>query len=293
MAVLIPKSADSVRTQTLDVTIGGPNGFMPNPMQWSSNAPYVPQQTRAVLLSYPLLMNYLTNPAESIAALKALIEVQATKIDGLHSGLSWDYDGPMVGNAGEKFEAPTKASRAVSAPTFEWPEKYGQTVTRFWTELGRMCVMDPDLQAPGIISSPDYLNAGSPPILPEHMAMTILFFEPDTTLTNVTKAWIVTNMMPRTGGDIDGKAEKGGSSETPVVSIEFTAYTQTGQAPLLLAKSYLSQLALSDLRPLELQGIVDPYNGIDPDILNAGDGLASMITNSVMPPSDISPEIGS
>lgn len=288
MAVLVQQqSPESVRTPALDVSTGGQNGFMPIPYQWTSNAPYVRQQLRAVLLSPPLLLQYFEYPDQSLAALKALVELIPTKIDGLHSSLTWDFDGPNVGNAGEKFEAAVRASRAVSAPNFEWPEKYGMAITRFWTEYGRMIVMDPDLQVPGVVASPSYINDKSPAILPEMQTMTVLFFEPDSTLTNITNAWICTNMMPRTAGDIDGRMEKGGSSETPVVNIEFTAYTQTGSAALLLAKSYLNTLQLSDLRPLELGAIT---NEVDPDVVAAGLGLASAVTNSVLAPTESSPE---
>lgn len=279
MPVLIP---DPNRTPIVDITTGGQNGILQSPFQWTSNAPYVRQKIIAVLITAPYLMQYMDAPDFQLAALKSLIELMAIKIDGLQSTVSWDYDGPVVGHAGESFKSVIKAMRTPSAPSHEWPDKYGMAVTRYWTEYGRQIISDPDLQVPGIVASPAYINAGSPPILPDQQTMTVLYIEPDVTLTQVTNAWLCTNMQPLSGGEIIGKREMGGSNETPTVTIEFTALTQIGKAVNILANQYLATLNLTDLRPLELS----PYaNGIDPNVQAAAAGIAESVSASVLPPS--------
>lgn len=279
MPVFVPSPTDG-RTPALDLSMGGQQGILQNPLQWTSSAPYVRQKTIALLITPPALIKYMPNQANQIAALKSLIELMPQTINGLQSGLTWDYEGPAVGHAGEKMEAPVKASRAVSAPAFEWSDKYGMAITRFWTEYGRQLIMDPDLGFPAISSSSAYVSAGSPPILPDQQAMTVLFVEPDLTMTNVTNAWLSTNMMPRTGGDIIGKREMGGTNEIPTVSIEFTALTMIGKAVNTLALNYLKTLKLADLRPLELQGYAA---AIDPSITAVAAGLAASVSAAVLP----------
>ena len=277
---VIPRATNDVRQATLDISAPGMNGFMPIPYLFTSSANYVRQQVRAVLISAPLAMQYMTNQGYYLAALKSLIETRAQSIDGLTSSITWDYDGPAIGNAGEKLDAPIKANRAQSTPTFIWSETYGMAITRFWTDFGRLIVMDPDLQFAGIVAAPNYIGAGSPALLPEFQTFTTLFFEADPTMTTITNAWLCGNMMPKGAGDIIGKMEKGGSSEVPTVSIEFTAYTQTGEAVYNLAQSYLTSIKLQDLRPLNLVGITDK---VDPAVDAITDGLAAEVPLNTIP----------
>ncbi len=270
---------ENLRTPMLDLSIGGQNGIMRSPAEWVSSANYVQQKTRAVLFTPPKGIQYLPSAELQYAALKSLIELMPQTIDGLTSNVEWNYEGPQVGNAGEKMESATQATRAVCTPTFTWSEKYGMSIARFWTEYGRMLIMDPDLTHPGIVATSNYIAANSPAWLPDMYSMTVLFFEPDVTFTKVTKAWLCTNMQPRTGGDITGKMEVNGAGEIPTVSIEFTALTLIGKPVNILAQNYLNSLNLTDLRPLELK----PYTtSIDPDVKAAAEGLASQVTNAVL-----------
>lgn len=277
MTILVPPM-DTLRTPTIDLSVGGQQGLMQNPQQWTSSANYVRQKIIAVLIAEPLLMHYMDNPDAQIAALKSLIELMPQKIDGLNSSVTWEYDGPNVGHAGEKFESVTKASRAVSAPSIEWSERYGMAIARFMTELGRQIILDPDLDHPAIVSSPAYIAAHSPPILPEHQAMTVLFIEPDVTMTNVTNAWLCTNMMPRSGGDILGSKEMAGTNSIVPVTIEYTAFTLTSKPVYVLAKNYLNSLKLNDMKPLDVRAY---YDAISENVDAVQNGFAKEITDAV------------
>lgn len=280
-AQLLGTDTAHIRTPMIDLAIGGQNGVMRTPQEWASSANYVKQKLRAVLLTAPEGLQYLPDAAHQYAALKSLIELMPQSIDGLTSNVEWSYDGHQVGHAGEKMESVTQATRAVCTPTFTWAEKYGLAVARFWTEYGRMLIMDPDLTHPGIIAEPNYLAAGSPAWLPNMYAMTVLFFEPDVTFTKPTSAWLCTNMQPRTGGDITGKMEVNSANELSTPSIEFTSLALIGNPVLDLASQYLKSLKMTDMRPLDLVPYTDV---IDPEVRAAAEGLASQITNAVINP---------
>jgi hypothetical protein len=280
MAVLVDQqnALTAGRTRPLNLAEGGQNGAMMAPHQWVSSAGYMKQKVIAVLLSAPVAMRYMDSFQSNLASLKALIEVMPLSIDGLNSTLEWEFNETPVGNAGEMFETVTKGNRQRSTPSFRWSEKYGSSIQRFWTEYGRLLLQDPDLGVPGIVSAPGYLAAGSPAILPDHQAMTVLFIEPDETLTNVTHAWLCTNMMPKSGGEITGKREIGAANDVPEVNIDFTALTMTGRAVVEQAKAYLQSLNLANLRPTELRPFIE---GATPDVASAQSGFRNKIDESV------------
>ena len=248
------------RTPQLNLGIGGQQGAMVSNFQWTSSAAYARQKLIAVLVSVPELMKYLPNPELQYAALKSLIEVMPLTIDGLSSTINWTYSDTPVGNAGETMETAIDAKRTKSVPNFAWSEKYGMSIARYWTSLTSALVLDPDLQLPGIIASPEYIAAGSPAILPEQQSFSVMFIEPDITLTRVTNAWLSTNMMAKTGGDIIGKREIAGAAEVPTVTIPFTSMTMEGAEINKAALEYLKTLSLADLRPLELRSYNEELN---------------------------------
>lgn len=280
MAVLLDQANAMVggRTQPINLAEGGQNGAMMAPHQWVSAAGYQKQKIIPVLLSIPSAMRYMDNYETAVASLKALMEVLPVSIEGLKSTINFEYNDTPVGNAGEKFHTPTQATRDVSAPSYRWPDKYGAAVQRFWTEYGRLLIMDPDLGVPGIVASQAYIDAGSPPILPDQQAMVMLFLEPDPTMRNVTHAWMCANMMPRTGGDVEGKREMQAANDVPEVNIEFTALTMTGRAVIEQAKAYLNSLALTNLRPTELKPFV---TGISSAVADVTTGFKHKIDDSV------------
>lgn len=280
MAVLL-ESVDPLvqgRTRMLDMREGGQNGAMLVPQEWISNAGYMKQKVIAVLLTAPGAVQYMDNPDVIVASLKALVENMPLSITGLQSGIDWEYNETPVGNAGEQFETVAKANRARSTPSFRWSERYASSIQRFWTELGRLCVMDPDLSFPGIVAKPKYTQAGSPPILPDMQSMCVLFIEPDETMTNVTHCWLCANMMPKSGGEINGSREIAGSAEIPEVNIDFTAFTMTGAAVAEQAKAYLASLNLANLRPTELKPFV---TGASADVQAAQTGFKQKIDAAV------------
>ena len=143
-------------------------------------------------------------------------------------------------------------------------------------------IMNPDTQKPGIISSPTYIAAGSPTILPIDQSFIMLYFEPDLTMTRIVNAWLCANMQPKSAGEIVGRRETANSAEAAVtVDIEFTSWTMIGAEVVTLAQNYLNSMKLTDFRPLELK----PFTSvIDPNVTAQALGLAAELTAAVTAP---------
>ena len=84
-------------TVGINLAMPGMNGYMPNygvvdsqgktVGGWISNAAYIKRNVIPVLLEYPKAFDYMPNPQTWISALKGLMEIHPTTIDGLTSGL--------------------------------------------------------------------------------------------------------------------------------------------------------------------------------------------------------------
>lgn len=281
MTVFLDKDSSLVKgyAPQLDLTEGGQNGLTRAPHQWVSGHSHVRQKLFATLISAPSGYQWMEDTEKRIATLKALIEVLPLTIEGLTSTITWEFSETPVGNSGEMHETVIDAKRARSVPSFTWSEKAGEAIAKFFTENGILLQMDPETGYPGIISAPKYIEAGSPTILGEHQSMMVLYYEADATLTNITNAWLVSNQMMKSGGEILGKREIAGAGEVPTVSIEFTGMTLSNSHVVKMAKEHLATLKLEDLRPDDLK----PYTSeISADVKAATSGLASKITDSVV-----------
>lgn len=260
--VLVDKdhSLSEGRTRALNLAEGGQQGAMSDPKRWVSSASYTRQKIIAVLIEAPGHMQYMDGGQDRINMLKALIEVMATSITGLTSKLDVSYGEHKVSNAGEVHHTPTGVKRAVSTPSFVWPEKEGKAIYNFWNQYITELIMDPELTHPGLISKDAWINAGKPEFLPDAIAMTVLFIEPSKDLSKVTSAWLTTNMMPKTSGEDEGKRVIGEDNETVEHTIEFTGTTQIGKYVTALAQNYLNSLVSLGFQPAALPAAYDKIN---------------------------------
>ena len=278
MTTLIDSAKAGDRTRTLNLAEGGQNGALTAPHQWMSSAAYVRQPLIAVLVAAPGLMEYADDKAAQVASLKSLIELMPQSIEGLNATVTWEFAETKVGEAGEMLESVINSTRERSVPSFTWPEKYGLAVARYWKKFGEDYLSHPDLGRPAIISNQAYIDAGSPPILPSMQSFSVLFFEPDETMTSITNAWLSTNMMPKTSGEIIGRKTVGEAGEVPEQAIEFTALSMVGDAVDRQAKLYLDSLNVSDLRPAQLKPFTTE---IASDVTAAEEGYASKVSSVV------------
>lgn len=254
----------------VDVTNGGQNGPMTDFTSYVSNSAYVRRQMIALLIEAPRGFQDLNNPQVWVSTLKALVELHAKSIEGLQSTLTVDYVENAVGGAGEMQEDIANVTRARSTPTFVWTEKYGKPISQFLQGWITGLLMDPITKFPTVTSQ------GNAPtdLLPDYTGMTCLFFEPDPTCTRIVQAWLCTNMMPKTSGDITGRRDLTQAGESVDYSVEFTALTQVGYGVVQFAQNVLNSMNLSGLNP-NLQPAFE--TGISADVAAADQGYAEML----------------
>ena len=250
-------------TRAMDLSKGGQQGFVSDPAQWVSNSNYVRQRMIAVLIEAPGFMKYMDDGPSRINMLKSLIETMATNISGLTSKLDVSFAETKVSNAGELHHTMTQVVRGVSVPAFTWPGKEGQAIFNFFNQWVIDLLADPETGHPGLVNKSAYQSAGHPEFLPDAVSMTCLFFEPSKDLSRITNAWLVTNMMPKSSGENEGKRAIGEGNETVEQAIEFTGTTQVGVRVTQMAQSYLDGLAKDGFRPTAL---ASSYTSISSDV---------------------------
>ncbi len=261
-------------TRSLDLSVGGQQGATRDPRNWVSSAAYVRQKLIAVLVQAPKFMQYMDNGADRIRMLKALVEVMPTSVTGMTSKLEVNFEETKISNAGEVHHTPTKVNRAVTNPSFVWPEKEGKAIFNFMSQWIMELIADPETTYPGLITKSAWEAAGKPEFLPDAISMTVLFIEPSRDLSKVTSAWLCTNMMPKNSGEDEGKRVIGDNNEVVEHNIEFTATTQIGTYVTRMAQAYLDSLVKKGFQPAALPAAIDK---ISPDLTSANTGYVNKV----------------
>jgi hypothetical protein len=250
---------------------GAQFGSMNNVAEYINNAPYVSCNVIARLIEAPRGFRNLPNPDTWVESLKSLIELHPRVIDGLKMGIEWDFDEKAFGGAGEVQQTPKNATRQRSEPVFTYDEKYGRPIYNFYSGWGRNLILDPDTKYPAVVA-----NGSDAPtdLLPDFRAATVLFFEPDPTHTKVLKAWLITNMMPKSDGETDGKRDITAEGETQETQIGFTGIQQVGIGVIQFAQRVLDSMNLTGLNPNLRPAFV---NAITADVKAGAAGFAETL----------------
>lgn len=229
------------KSAAVDPRVGGQLGALAKPNEWVNNADHVKQPIIAVLLAAPKAMAFMPDGAERISQLKALLELHPTSITGLNDGLTVEMAESVASSSGEQMQSVVNVTRERSNPVFSFNDKYGKIVERTFRDYITYLLQDPDTDYPAIISEQAYIDADSPELLPDMVSCSMLFFEPNPSLTGIASAWLCVNMMPQ-GVTNEGSRVKGQAKELSTQEISWTALTQTGRSVNTLAKSYLDAL---------------------------------------------------
>ena len=230
----------------LDLKYGGQQGWAPNLTEWVSNAAYVTRPLICILLEAPRMFSVMPDPQKWISSLKALFEVHARSIDGLTQTLTVDTDQHPVGGAGEQQEEIVNVTREKSSPKFSWNEKYGMPITTFLSYWIRYGMMDPETKF-ALLST---LNKSEvKDLLPDWYTATAIFIEPDPLHKKVTKAWLCTNMFPKTSGEIVAKRDLTASQEILTIDVEFSAISQVGLGVNKFAQQILDNINIQKADP--------------------------------------------
>lgn len=270
------KLRDAVLTQDRGLTIGrqnsvvnirdsGQQGWAPALEAIDSHASHVRRNLIAFLVQPPGGFKDLPDSQDWIAALKAMVERHATRIEGLRAGLNVEWAEVALSGAGEMQQDVANVTRERSEPVFTWPEKYGKPfkiVLEGWilNLLGDPHNKTPMVMTRGLTERPDFL--------PSYRGMSVVFIETDPSGTRVVEAWLSTNMMPSTTGPIEGSKDITAGGEIIEMSIPFSAITQYSIGVRVWAQKLLDDMNLVNANPYQQPAMIDK---IDADVLAADD----------------------
>jgi hypothetical protein len=253
----------------LDPTFGGQMGYAPNIAEWVSNQAYVRRNVIPVLLEAPGFFQYMPDPQKWIDCLKSIVELHCRSIEGLNAGITLDFDEHPVGGGGAVQHEVTDSKREQSNVTMQFVEKYGMPIQTFlynWITYG---IMDPDVK----FALSNTLQGNRPEdMLADQYTMSMLFMEPDPQHKRVVKSWVVTNMMPKSTGEIIGKRDLTSASEVLNLSIEFTGIAQFNLGTNLFAQSILDTINMNNANPFLRPS---PVAEISADVDNSVNGYKS------------------
>lgn len=241
--------SDTTRTTIVDVAgeKSGQMGMTTHLEGVIANASYIRRNLLCYVLRSPEGFNDLPNPEVWHSTFKALMEVGSRSISGLNSTLNVEFASSDFGAAGEQQEDFAKTTRERSVPVHVFIEKYGKPINRFFDTWIRMLLGDPETGIPGIVT----LGNGDGPtdLLPDYTGATCLYIEPDPLHKTVVTAWIITNMMPNTAGEVVGERDITAPGQTTEYSIQFTGIQQVGSGVNAIAQQFLDNISLTGANP--------------------------------------------
>lgn len=237
---------------TVDLRLGGQQGYIPDYRTYISNSAYVQRNMIAVLVEYPRGFDYMTpDPSLNdiyIGTLKALVEQQAKTIDGVNGRINVSYVDNPIGASGEVQADFSQTTREASKPSFTWVEKQGRPIHLFFNSWIFYLLGHPDTQTPAITSL-EHNRGKNFDFLPDFNSMSVLFIEPDPFQNRVVEAWLCVNMMPNGSGDLNGKRDIASAMQSREVQVEFTAMTMMSMGVNQFAQSILDELNYVGLNP--------------------------------------------
>lgn len=252
----------------------GQQGFRPDLRGYASNSAHVKRNLIAVLVEAPTGFQDLPGSDRWVATLKSLIELHSKTIEGLTSTLTAEFVENPVGGAGEMQEDISNVTRARSTPTHVWTEKYGKPINAFLEGWITSLIMDPATKVPNVVTQ---AGVDVEDLLPDYTGCTVLYFEPDPTMTKITRAWLCTNMMPKTAGEVTGSRDLTTGGESLDYNVEFTALTQEGFGVNKMAQEYLDNLNRTGVNPNyqpsfveQISPVVDTDSGYADQMEDAG-----------------------
>lgn len=233
---------------TLDTRYGASMGFTPDYKAYVSNAPFVRRNLFALLLEAPAGFQNLPNPEYWVGALKALIEEQSLVIEGLTGTLTASFEDTPFGGAGEMMQAVSDMKRERSQPSHTLNEKYGRSWNKFLEGWMTGLLMDPDSKVPTVMANSVAANRPTD-LLPDVVGATVLYIEPDPTHTHPLKAYLTTNMMPETGGEVQSRRDLTQAGEKLDIPVRFSGVTQQGEGVLRFAEQMMRRINMTGVNP--------------------------------------------
>ena len=246
-AMLNGKAWDTTPRGSLNLKLGGQNGWMNNLAELHNNQAYIPRNLVLLAVEPPRFLKLLPNPEYWMAAWKALIEKHPYKVSGFKQGLNVSTSDHDVGGAGEKMDEATNVMRDRTQPVLSYIEKETRPIQRFLDFLIRFGIMDPDTKFALISTLTDQQLPND--WLFDWYAGTVLAYETDVTHRFIDKAWLTTNFFPKGTGNIDGTRELPANKEILTLDIEWAGVSASHYAVVELAQRLHDKIQLANANP--------------------------------------------
>lgn len=244
----------------IDLRYGGQNGFGPEYSQWVNNMGHVDRNLICLLLEAPVGFNYLPQPAYWIGTLRHLVEVAALTIEGLKGDIEVaTEDTSNVGGSSEMHEDFTNVTLTRSTPAFQWHERYGMPVYRFFRGWIYNLIMDPHSKVANIATLANVPGD----MLADMYSATMAFIEPDPTHQFVVKSWLCTNMFPKGIDGYQGRKDKTQNGQPIKYTVNFTAITQQGDGVDQYCTMLLRNIDIFNANPSTRQAFTVGMDGIN------------------------------
>lgn len=240
----------------LDPRFGGQNGYSVDLPTYVNHTPYVQQQLIVLLLSAPTGFQFLPEPDVWVGTLKAIFENQSTSIEGFRAKLTGDFASVAFGSAGEEQEVIRDMKRERTQISVTLVEREGRPFTEFFDMWMTYFGKDPDTKWPLITT----FASRPADNLPDTRSASILAFEPNVMLTDVTSAWIVIDLFPKEGFEVNGKMDKNSPGDTLTATIPFTGVAQTGYGVRKFAKQVLNAMNFTGANPNMRSAVIDKFD---------------------------------
>lgn len=252
-------AANSVAPMS-NIAYGGEFGWAPEFTEIINNTAYIRKNLVLVLVAAPGGVDYLDNPDYWRAALRAFFELHPKTVEGFARGLEVEYAETPVGGAGEQQEHATNVTRARTQMAITVDEKDGMPFAALLEGWITELIMDPNTKVANVMT-----RANRPAdLLPDVQGCTILAYEPNVQHTAPLKAWLGTNIMPKSSGENIGRRELTAAAEITTYNIQFTGVWQSSNGVLAFAQKVMQAMNMTGANPNNRPAFVD---AIDSNVL--------------------------
>lgn len=211
-----------------------------------SSTPYVPRPLIFIVVKTPTVFDSFPDPEVWHATGKALWETLPKMIDGAKATVSHDYVDTPAGGAGELMHAPSKSKRERSDPSMTLVELAGKPINAFLDGYIRYGIQDPEAGIP-LVST--ITEDGPTDLLSDTTGFTVMAIEPDPTGRLVQMAYLWTNLMPQSAGEVSNSRDITTGGQIREYNIQWTCFQQVGAGVNDYAQTLLDELRLSGADP--------------------------------------------
>lgn len=249
----------------VDLAYGAQLGYAPNLTEFHNNAAYVRRHTFLLMLEAPRFFRLMPDANKWVEAARQIFEQHPLTVEGFRAGLTVETDETPVGGGGEMQEEYTDVKRERTTLTTTYNDKYGSPMNTFLSAWIRYGMMDPDSKVAGIAT----LTGERPTdMLPDWYSASLLAIEPDPTHSKVVRAWLLTNVFPKSDGGVEGGRDLRSAMNLSNMSVEWTSIAQYGLGVNAFAQQLFDKIqlagAMPSLRPSAIQAIGADVDAVQP-----------------------------